>query len=79
MDKKIEVKDKLFFNVEDINHNSWLINKKHIVSAVMPLKQGAATRIVLTTGAIIDTYLNLGTLIGITNEVEHKPDPEAKP
>ena len=76
MDKKPEFKDTLFIRVEDINKSTWVINKRHIVSAGAPLATGAITRIVLTTGAIIDTYLNIGTIVGAVSEIEHKIDPE---
>ena len=79
MDKKIEAKDKLFINVDSIKNEKWLINKRHIVSDGAPLVPGAITRIVLTTGAIIETYMNIGSIIGVTNEIEHKTDTEGEP
>lgn len=65
--------------VTDVNSNMWTINKKHIVSAVMHLGQHAITRIVLTTDAIIDTYMQIGTINGLILQVEHKTESEEKP
>lgn len=76
MDKKIEQKDALFIHVQDINKDTWIINKKHIVSAGAPMAAGAITRIVLTTGAIIDTYLNIGTILGAVSQIEHRNESE---
>ena len=79
MDKKIEQKDALFIQVEDVNKSTWVINKRHIVSAGAPLVPNATTRIVLDTGAIIDTYMNIGFLIGTVSQVEHKNEKEVEP
>lgn len=62
--------------VDDINKSTWVINKRHIVSAGVPLSATPITRIVLTSGAIIDTYMNIGTLIALVSGIEHKIDPE---
>lgn len=45
----------------------------------MLLKQHAITRIVLTTDAIIDTYMQIGTINGLILQVEHKTESEEKP
>ena len=78
MDKKIEPKDTLFIRVDDINKSTWVINKRHIVSAGAPLAANAITRIVLTTGAIIDTYTNIGFIIGAVSDIEHRTEQDEK-
>lgn len=76
MDKKIEQKDALFIHVQDINKDTWIINKKYIISAAVPMSATPITRIVLTTGAIIDTYTNIGTILNAVSQIEHRNEPE---
>jgi hypothetical protein len=78
MDKKIEQKDALFTYVQDINKETWVINKKHIVSATSPLSATPITRIVLTTGAIINTYLSIVTIFEVISQIEHKSSAESE-
>ena len=47
-------KKSLFITVTDLAHSTWVINKREIVSAGSSLGSNQ-TRIVLTSGAIIDT------------------------
>ena len=79
MDKKIEPKDVLFMQINDTAKNWWVINKREIVSVVAPMTANPTTRIVLTTGAVIDTFLNVGFITGLLSEVEHKIEKEDKP
>ena len=79
MNKKIEQKDMLFMELNDVKGDKWVVNKRHIVSAGAPLGTTAITRVVLSTGAIIDTYMSIGTITNYLSEVEHKTEKEDKP
>ena len=70
-----ENQDSLFIRVQDVNNSVWVINKKHIISAVSA--DAKITRIVLTSDAIIDTYYPFGQLQRYLHPVEHKIDPPA--
>ena len=78
MEKKIEQTNALFLNVDDINSNMWVINKREVVSAVAAPVAPAITRIVLTSGAVIDTYLSIGYIRAWLSQIEHKNETEAK-
>lgn len=71
-------KKSLFIQVTDLANSVWVINKREIVSAGSMLGSNQ-TRIVLTTGAIIDTLTSVFQISVEVSEIEHKIEPEAKP
>jgi len=71
-------KKSLFITVTDLDNSTWVINKKEIVSAGSALGSNQ-TRIVLTSGAIIDTRTSVHQISAEASEIEHKIEPEAKP
>ena len=70
-------KDSLFIKIQDIETGTWIVNKRHIVSAGIS-KGGKVTRVVLSTGAIIDSYLSYLQLEQDLLEIGHKTNPEAE-
>jgi hypothetical protein len=71
-------KKSLFITVTDLSNSTWVINKREIVSAGSMPGSGQ-TRIVLTTGAIIDTITSVFQISAEVSEIEHKIEQEAKP
>ena len=71
-------KKSLFITVTDLANSTWVINKREIVSAGSALGSNQ-TRIVLTSGAIIDTLTSVFQISMEVSEIEHKPELEAKP
>ena len=71
-------KKTLFITVTDLDNSTWVINKKQIVSAGSALGSNQ-TRVVLTSGAVIDTRTSVHQISVEVSDIEHKIKPEAKP
>ena len=65
-------KNSLFIQVSDVNKNTWMLNKRNIVSVI---GVGNGSRITLSSGVVIETYSNIGNFISYLEPVEHKSDP----
>ena len=75
MDKNIEIKDRLFIEVQDVTKANFILNKKHIVSVGAPMSATPVTRIVMSSGLVVDTYTNIGYFQGWLREIEHTSKP----